>query len=112
MDADLEKRARELLAQHEQHDKTGGAPVVRRDDAIRAIAAALSAGQADARRYRWLRERWGRLAEEYEGDELTFIGREKNDGEGWYTAPDSVDAAIDAALSRAANGTQAGGGGE
>jgi hypothetical protein len=37
-----EQRARELLAQHEQQDKTSGAPVVRRDDAIRAIVAALS----------------------------------------------------------------------
>ncbi len=65
---------------------------------IAELQAERDALAKDAARYRWLRERWGRVAEEYEDDRMTFIGREKFDGEGWYTDPDSVDAAIDAAM--------------
>ncbi len=65
---------------------------------VSELQAERDALAKDAARYRWLRERWGRIAEEYEDDRMTFIGREKNDGEGWYTDPDSVDAAIDAAM--------------
>lgn len=65
---------------------------------VAELRAERDALAKDAARYRWLRERWGRVAEEYEDDRMTFIGREKNDGEGWYTDPDSVDAAIDAAM--------------
>ncbi len=49
----------------------------------------------DARRYRWLRERWGRISETYAGDALVKMG---DDPEGWVTEPDSLDAAIDAAM--------------
>lgn len=69
---------------------------------VAGLQAERDALAKDAARYRWLRERWGRIAEEYEDDRMTFIGREKNDGEGWYTDPDSVDAAIDAAMAEGA----------
>ncbi len=58
-------------------------------DFIRGLAA-------DAARYQWLRTRWGRMAETYEDDRLISIGDEE-DGEGWDTDPESIDAAIDQA---------------
>jgi len=55
----------------------------------------------DAARYRWLRARWGRVTDTYKGDSghITWIDVEP-DGEGWDTDPDSLDAAIDAAIQR------------
>lgn len=51
----------------------------------------------DARRYRWLRPRWGRITETYIGDtdQVEWIG---DDPEGWEVDPVSLDAAIDAAM--------------
>lgn len=55
----------------------------------------------DAERYRWLRERWGRVTETYDGDSgrITAIGTEPG-GEGWEIEPETLDAAIDAALAK------------
>lgn len=55
----------------------------------------MTQDEIDARRYRWLRERWGRISETYAGDALVKMG---DDPEGWFTEPDSLDAAIDAAM--------------
>ena len=51
----------------------------------------------DGERYRWLRERWGRISETYDADTpiMTEIG---DDTEGWITDGDSLDRCIDAAM--------------
>lgn len=55
----------------------------------------------DAARYRWLRERWGRVTETYDGDSgrITAIGTEPG-GEGWEIEPETLDAAIDDELAK------------
>ena len=54
----------------------------------------------DAERYRWLRARWGRISEVYEGnsENMIEIGDETD---GWEVAPDSLDRCIDAAMNGA-----------
>lgn len=54
----------------------------------------------DAERYRWLRVRWGRIADTYDGDSNRLVEiREADDRfEGWDVSPESLDAAIDAAI--------------
>jgi|SRR5690554_4135257 len=75
-------------------------------DTIRALLEERDALQAenerlrkDAERYLWLRERWGRITETYYVDSgrIVEIGTEP-DGEGWDIEPETLDAAIDAAL--------------
>lgn len=63
-----------------------------------ALQARLAACEADARRYRWLRVRWGRVGEQYDGatSRMVAIG---DDPEGWEVDPESLDAAIDSAIS-------------
>lgn len=58
----------------------------------------------DAERYRWLRARWGKLEEIYEGgtDQMLDI-RDAEPGEGWRTDPATLDASIDAAMNGANN---------
>lgn len=59
----------------------------------------MTQDEIDARRYRWLRERWGRITETYYGDtdQIARMGDEI-EGEGWNVDPESLDAAIDAAI--------------
>jgi len=54
----------------------------------------------DAERYRWLRVRWGRIAEAYDGDgSLVEIREDPRVERGWWdVSPESLDAAIDAAM--------------
>lgn len=54
----------------------------------------------DAERYRWLRVRWGRIEDTYDGDTDQIVEiREADDKfEGWEVSPESLDAAIDAAM--------------
>ena len=70
---------------------------------IRALLAERDALARDAARYQWLCARWGRISETYEGDLLILI---EDDAEGWDTNPESIDAAIDAAIAAANGGTQ------
>lgn len=51
----------------------------------------------DAERYRWLRQRWGRISETYHGD-TDLIAEMGEDQEGWLVDADSLDAAIDVAM--------------
>ena len=98
---ELQAEVERLRADLEDAVNTATGMVFTQSEMRKRLASAYAERDAlakDAARYRWLRKRWGRVAEEYEGDRMTFIGREKNDGEGWYTDPDSVDAAIDAAM--------------
>jgi len=69
------------------------------DYARAAVEAELAEVRADAARYRWLRDRWGRVTETYDGDSgrVVEIGTEP-DGEGWDVDASSLDAAIDAAI--------------
>lgn len=61
-------------------------------------AAPAAQGDAlDAARYRWLRARWGRMAEEYDSDQLVAIRESDSSFEGWDVDPVSLDRAIDAA---------------
>lgn len=57
----------------------------------------------DAERYRWLRARWGRIADEYDGDsdQLVAIREADSHFEGWDVDPASLDRAIDAAIAKA-----------
>lgn len=63
----------------------------------------LAEAQKDAERYRWLRERWGRLAESYtdDGGRMAHLrvmsDRDVDAGLGWDVEASSLDAAIDAA---------------
>lgn len=72
-------------------------------DTIRALLAERDALARDAARYQWLCARWGRISETYEGDRLILI---EDNAEGWDTNPESLDAAIDAAIAAANGGTQ------
>lgn len=65
------------------------------------LEAELAEVRADAERYRWLRDRWGRVTDTYDGDSgrVVEIGTEP-DGEGWDVDAPSLDAAIDAALAQ------------
>jgi hypothetical protein len=60
------------------------------------------ADKRDAMRWRWVRMRWARFNESYEGDQLTEIRpltqEEIGSGEGWTVDPKSLDASIDAAI--------------
>ena len=66
---------------------------------IAELEAKLAEAQKDAARYRWLRDRWGRVTETYDGDSgrVVEIGTEP-DGEGWDVDASSLDAAIDSAM--------------
>lgn len=74
----------------------------------RAQAPAANGDALDAARYRWLRERWGRLAESYVGPVVQAIqvldDRDIQDGIAWDVDPESLDRAIDAARSTPAKG--------
>lgn len=54
----------------------------------------------DAARYRWLRQRWGRVVGTYDGDSgrVVEISAEP-EGDGWDVEPETLDAAIDNAMS-------------
>lgn len=70
-------------------------------------AAPVAQGDAeDAARYRWLRARWGRIADEYDGDSDQLVAIRESDShfEGWDVDPASLDRAIDAARSHAKEG--------
>lgn len=70
-------------------------------------AAPAAQGDAeDAARYRWLRARWGRIADEYDGDSDQLVAIRKSDSyfEGWDVDPASLDRAIDAARTQAREG--------
>lgn len=60
----------------------------------------------DAERYRWLRTRWGRIADEYDGDsdQLVAIREADSHFEGWDVEPASLDRAIDAAMREDSHG--------
>lgn len=60
----------------------------------------------DAARYRWLRARWGRIADEYDGDSDQLVAIRESDShfEGWDVDPASLDRAIDAARAQAKEG--------
>lgn len=68
---------------------------------LREAAAALEAAREDAARYRWLRQRWGRVTETYDGDSgrIVEIGTEP-EGDGWDVEPETLDAAVDAAMAK------------
>jgi hypothetical protein len=78
-----------------EHCNTGAQP----NAPLLLVQAEPSEDGRDAARYRWLRERWGRVTETYDGDSgrITAIGTEPA-GEGWDIEPETLDAAIDAAL--------------
>lgn len=64
--------------------------------------ATVDSLRRDAKRYRWLRERWGKLEEIYEcGTDKMLDIRDAEPGEGWRTDPVTLDAAIDAAMNGA-----------
>ena len=69
------------------------------EKALKLIDASPEGGSEarDGERYRWLRERWGRISETYDADTpvMTEIG---DDTEGWITDGDSLDRCIDAAM--------------
>ena len=67
----------------------------------------MTQDQVDASRYRWLRERWGRISEKYAGEtpEVMSVG---DDPDGWMVDPASLDAAIDAAMGPRYTITEAG----
>lgn len=53
--------------------------------------------RADAERYRWLRARYGRISETYDGDSGRIIEIDI-DPDGWDVDADTLDSAIDAAM--------------
>jgi hypothetical protein len=60
--------------------------------------------ELDAKRYRWLRDKWGYIEDEYDGydqDKMLRIYKADED-HGWDVDPESLDAAIDAAMSDSA----------
>jgi hypothetical protein len=62
------------------------------------VPAEFDALVADAARYRWLRDRWGRVTETYDGDSGRVVEiYTEPDGEGWDVDASSLDAAIDQA---------------
>src|SRR5690606_31176606 len=69
---------------------------------VAAQAPAANGDALDAARYRWLRVRWGRIADTYDGDSDQLVEiREADDRfEGWDVSPESLDAAIDDAIQR------------
>lgn len=75
------------------------AAVNERIAATRRRSEAMASIQDDAARYRWLRMRWGRIAENYDddSDRMVWIGLERP-GEGWDVDPTTLDASIDAAM--------------
>lgn len=83
------------LGEHEQNE-----PPVADCDCRRCAVATRDALRKDAERYRWLRERWGRISETYEANTpiLTEIGDEQD---GWDTDGESLDRCIDAAMTGA-----------
>jgi len=64
------------------------------------FATRVAEYERDAERYRWLRERWGRISETYEAGTptMTEIGDEPD---GWDTDGESLDRCIDAAMAGA-----------
>lgn len=72
-------------------------------DRIRRLLDYIRGLALDAARYRWLRQRWGRVTETYDGDSgrIVEIGTEPG-GEGWDIEPGTLDAAIDAAMEKEA----------
>lgn len=70
------------------------------DRASRA-APSLQSDAEDAARYRWLRQRWGRVTETYDGDSgrIVEIGTEP-EGDGWDVEPETLDATVDAAMAK------------
>ncbi|QDJ45009.1 hypothetical protein [Bordetella hinzii] len=75
-------------------------------------APAAASDARDAERYRWLRVRWGRIVDTYDGDSNRLVEiREADDRfEGWDVSPESLDAAIDAAMQRIAESLESIGG--
>lgn len=69
---------------------------------VSAPAPAAQGNALDAERYRWLRARWGRMADEYDGesDQLVAIRESDSSFEGWDVDQVSLDRAIDAARAR------------
>ena len=72
-------------------------------DTIRELLEDRDSLARDAARYQWLCARWGRISETYECDRIILI---EDDAEGLDTNPESLDAAIDAAIASANGGTQ------
>lgn len=66
--------------------------------ANQALLAEVEALRQKAARYDWLRDNWGYVSETYDGDRATEVFL-VDKADGWDTDPDSLDAAIDAALS-------------
>ena len=80
------------LEEHAQSE-----PPVADCDCRRCAIATRDALRKDAARYRWLRIRWGRISETYHG-ETDLIAEMGDDPDGWQVDPESLDAAIDAAM--------------
>lgn len=91
---DLISRMRLLEQDHEPN----GWPAVQMRD-ISALLAEVEALRKKAARYDWLRDNWGYVTETYTGsgpqvESVYLVSKD----DGWDTDPDSLDAAIDAAL--------------
>lgn len=69
-------------------------------DGIDRLEERMRAAEQDAARYRWLRARCGRIADEYDGDsdQLVAIREADSHFEGWDVDPASLDRAIDTAI--------------
>jgi len=68
---------------------------------IAAPAAGDAQGDAkDAARWRWARAHWGRIVDTYEGNSGVVVSIEIDEcrDSGWHTDPDTLDAALDAAI--------------
>ena len=71
-------------------------------DVPKSLRKEIESLRKDAERYRWLRERWGKLEEIYEcGTDQMLDIRDAEPGEGWRTDPATLDAAIDVAMNGA-----------
>lgn len=71
-------------------------------DAFGARFYPTAQDQEDAQRYRWLRARWGRIEDTYDGgsNRLVEIREADEKWEGWDVSPESLDAAIEAARAK------------
>lgn len=66
-------------------------------EAALAAVAEVEALRKKAARYDWLRDNWGYVSETYDGTRCESVYLVSKD-DGWDTDPESLDAAIDAAL--------------
>lgn len=67
---------------------------------LRRLQAEVEALQADAERYRWLRETSKKRPEFYSGDEAWMVSQDHGNGTGSNYFGEKIDAAIDAARAK------------